>query len=478
MLDIHVIEDPAVATVALEPVRSRLLSELVVPASAATLAARIGLARQKVNYHLHALEAHGLVRLAQERMWGGLTERLLVATAASYVVSPGAMGPVAADPNREIDRLSASYLIALGARVVREVADLVRRAKETGKRLATLAVDTEIRFRSATERAAFSHELTEAITALVSKYHDESAPGGRAHRLVVVAHPLPQQGEDEATNFQGAIMSVKKEASGRRSVQVEVEVPGTPEEVWQAIATGPGISSWFVPTEFEMRDGKPVAVTLNFGPGMDSRSEVTAWDPPRRFAAQAGGWVPGSPPIADEWSVEARGGGICVVRVVHSLFASTDDWDNQLEGTESGWPGFFRILRIYLTHFRGQRSAMMQWMPPAAGTEAEAWERLISALGLNGATAGQRWTAPAAGPALGGVVEYVSESPRHVLLRLDKPGPGVAALGAVTFGGTVMVTLSFYFYGDQAAGTVGRETSPWEAWIQEHFPAPPETGNA
>ena len=113
-------------------------------------------------------------------------------------------------------------------------------------------------------------------------------------------------------------MSVKKEASGRRSVQVEVEVPGTPEEVWQAIATGPGISSWFVPTEFEERDGKPVAVKLNFGPGMESRSVVTAWDPPRMFAAEAPGWAPGSPPIADEWSVEVRGGGICVVRVVHT----------------------------------------------------------------------------------------------------------------------------------------------------------------
>lgn len=193
MLDIHVIDDPGTATVALEPVRSRLLSELATPASSATLAKRVGLARQKVNYHLHALEAHGLVRLAEERKWGGLTERLLVATASSYVVSPGALGPVAADPNREIDRLSASYLIALGARVVREVADLVRRATEAGKRLATLAVDTEVRFRSAADRAAFSAELAEAVARLVAKYHDESAPGGRAHRLVVMAHPLLQK---------------------------------------------------------------------------------------------------------------------------------------------------------------------------------------------------------------------------------------------------------------------------------------------
>ncbi len=197
MLDIQVIDDPAAATVALEPTRSRLLSELVAPASAATLATRVGLARQKVNYHLRALEAHGLVRLAQERKWGGLTERLLVATAASYVVSPSALGPAAVDPDRDVDRLSASYLIALGARVVREVGDLVRRATATGKRLATLAVDTEVRFRSPTDRAAFTRELAEAVATLVSKYHDASGRGGRAHRLVVVAHPLPQKSEPE-----------------------------------------------------------------------------------------------------------------------------------------------------------------------------------------------------------------------------------------------------------------------------------------
>src|SRR6202050_1976019 len=117
MLDIQVIDDPAAAAVALEPTRSSSRSERAVPASAATLATRVGLARQKVNYHLHALEAHGLVRLAEERKWGGLTERLLVATAASYVVSPSALGLVAVDPSRQGARLSASYLIALGARV-------------------------------------------------------------------------------------------------------------------------------------------------------------------------------------------------------------------------------------------------------------------------------------------------------------------------------------------------------------------------
>jgi DNA-binding transcriptional ArsR family regulator len=190
MLAVEVIGDPAAAVVALEPVRSRLLSELAEPASAATLAARLGMARQKINYHLRALELHRLVRVAEKRQWGGLTERLLVASAASYIVSPSALGPAAADPGRTADRFSASYLIALAARIVREVKDLLDRAKEMNKRLPTLAVDTVIRFRSPADRAAFSEELTGAVTKLVSRYHDASVAGGRTHRLVIVAHPL------------------------------------------------------------------------------------------------------------------------------------------------------------------------------------------------------------------------------------------------------------------------------------------------
>lgn len=200
MLAVEVIEDPAAAVVALEPVRSRLLSELREPASAATLSARMGIARQKINYHLRALEEHRLVEVAEKRQWGGLTERLLVATAGSYIVSPAAMGPVAADPERRTDRLSASYLIALAARVVREVKALLGRSEELEKRLPTLSVDAVVRFRSPADRAAFTTELTEAVTRLVARYHDESAPGGRAHRLVVLAHPLPHKSESKESS--------------------------------------------------------------------------------------------------------------------------------------------------------------------------------------------------------------------------------------------------------------------------------------
>jgi DNA-binding transcriptional ArsR family regulator len=190
MLDVEVIDDQAAAVVALDPVRARLLAELAEPASAAALAERVGLARQKVNYHLRTLEAHGLVRVAEERRWGGLTERRLVASAASYIVSPSALGRAATDPGRTADRLSASYLIALAGRVVREVGELLRLSRQARKHLATLSIDTEIRFRSAADRAAFSNELTRAVTSLVARYHDESAPDGRPHRLVIVAHPM------------------------------------------------------------------------------------------------------------------------------------------------------------------------------------------------------------------------------------------------------------------------------------------------
>src|SRR5262245_59312593 len=140
-------------------------------------------------------------------------------------------------------------------------------------------------------------------------------------------------------------MPVKKDPTGRRSVEAEVEVPGSPEEVWKAIATGPGISSWFVPSTVEERVGG--AATASFGPGMDSVGTIKTWDPPHRYAIET---VEGPGAIATEWIVEARSGGTCVVRVVHSWFASTDEWDNQFEGHTYGWQAFFRNLRLYLTH--------------------------------------------------------------------------------------------------------------------------------
>lgn len=191
MLDVAVIDDPACAIAALDPIKAQLLAELSEPASAAALAARVGLARQKVNYHLRALEDLKLVEPAEERRWGGLTERLMIASAASYVVSPAALGAIGADPERSNDRLSASYLIALAARIVREVGALWRGARRSHKRLATLSIDTVIRFKSPADRAGFTNDLARAVTTLAARYHDERAPRGRPHRLIVASYPAP-----------------------------------------------------------------------------------------------------------------------------------------------------------------------------------------------------------------------------------------------------------------------------------------------
>jgi DNA-binding transcriptional ArsR family regulator len=189
MFDVAVIEDAAAAEVSLDPVRARLLAELAEPASASALAGRVGLTRQKINYHLRSLERHGLVELVEERRKGNMTERVLRATAASYVISPTALAAVAPDPDRAPDQRSARWLLALSARLVREVGELIAGAAAARKGVATYAIDTEIRFASAADRAAFADELGRAVAALAAGYHDGAAPRGRPHRLIVALHP-------------------------------------------------------------------------------------------------------------------------------------------------------------------------------------------------------------------------------------------------------------------------------------------------
>ena len=189
MLDVDVIDDPAAAEASLDPVRARLLAALARPASASSLATGAGLTRQKANYHLRELERHGLIELVEERRRGNCTERVMQATAASYVISPTALASVAPDPGRAPDQLSARWLLALAGRLVQEVGELIGAARQAGQPLATYAVDSEIRFASAADRAAFAAELSGALGELVARYHDEHSEGGREHRLVIGLHP-------------------------------------------------------------------------------------------------------------------------------------------------------------------------------------------------------------------------------------------------------------------------------------------------
>ncbi len=193
MFDVAVIEDPAAAEVSLDPIRAKLLAALAEPESATTLAGRVGLPRQKVNYHLRALEQHGLVELVEERRKGNVTERVLRATASSYVISPSALAAVAPDPERAPDRLSARWLLALAARLVRDVGSLLAGGEKARKRVATFGIDGEVRFASAADRSAFAEELATAVAGLVGTSHDEAADGGRRHRVIVAIHPTVER---------------------------------------------------------------------------------------------------------------------------------------------------------------------------------------------------------------------------------------------------------------------------------------------
>ncbi len=265
-------------------------------------------------------------------------------------------------------------------------------------------------------------------------------------------------------------MPLRIDPDGRRSVAVEVEVPGTAEEVWREIATGPGISSWFVPTKVEEREGG--ALTSSFGPGMDSQATVTSWDPPHRFAAESRDDMgPNDPTIATEWIVEARAGGTCIVRVVHSWFTSRDKWDHQFEIATYGWQGFFRILRLRLAHFAGWPCSAFQAMGAAAGSVGESWAALTGTLGIEAPQLGGRITTGAGAPPLGGTVERIGPDQfPELLVRLDPPGPGIAHLFAMPMGRQVILSVRLFLYGEEAASAAAAEEPRWRRWLAERFP--------
>jgi uncharacterized protein YndB with AHSA1/START domain len=263
-------------------------------------------------------------------------------------------------------------------------------------------------------------------------------------------------------------MPVRKDPSGQRSVEAEVEVPGTPEEVWAAIATGPGMSAWFVPSTSEERAGG--VTTNNFGPGMESVATIKTWNPPQSFVAEI---EEGPGTVATEWTVEARAGGTCVVRVVHRWFASTDDWDEQFEGHTYGWLAFFRILRLYLTHFPGQQSSAFQLAAFSQAPPLETWRSLMDALVLDEQS---RQVASAPGtPVLSGTVERIGdEAHPELLLRLERPAPGLAHMFVMPLGEQVMLSIRFYLYGDLGAAAAAEAESDWTNWLAKQFPR--ETG--
>ena len=189
---LDVIRSPASAVAALDPQRQQLLLHLREPNSASGLARRLRLPRQRVNYHLRVLEQAGLVELVEERRKGNCMERVVRATAQAFIISPEALGELAPTADAAADRLSSAYLIAAAGRAIRDVAVLDERAREEGKRIATLTLETEIRFANAESRARFAEELADAVARIAAKHHSDKAPGGRRFRLLAAVHPVPR----------------------------------------------------------------------------------------------------------------------------------------------------------------------------------------------------------------------------------------------------------------------------------------------
>ena len=265
-------------------------------------------------------------------------------------------------------------------------------------------------------------------------------------------------------------MGVIVEASGRRSVRVEVEVPGTVEEAWRAIATPEGISSWFVPADFGTgEDGRPERLSFYFGPGMKSGAKVESWDPPRGFRSESSDFVEEGAPVTTEWRVEEAAGGGCAVRVEHSLYIDSDERDAHLLGVEAGWPAFFRILQMYMTHFRGQSCALME-LHGTAASDDPAWEKLANGLGFGGGKVGEHYAALADAPRLAGTLDYAPDD-TEALLRLDEPTSGAAHLYAMPAEAIQIISVRIYLYGEDAAEVVAHEQPGWQAWMEARFPS-------
>ena len=266
-------------------------------------------------------------------------------------------------------------------------------------------------------------------------------------------------------------MSTKVDPNGRRWVRVEVETPGSVEELWQAISTDAGLSAWFTRSIFEIgAEGQPERLIVHFGPGISSAATLTAWDPPRGFSVTSDEFIPGGPEVATDWKIEEGAGNTCLLSVEHSLFVESDEYDSHIEGTEAGWPAFFRILQIYMTHHRGQPCTLLELLG-ATSEGSQAWEKTAASLGFAAAKPGERFSAPAGGLNFAGFVDTLPDE-TEIILHIDKPTSGVAHLFVWPLDEKILLSLRFYLYGEDAAEVVANEEPRWRAWMEDNFPNP------
>lgn len=252
------------------------------------------------------------------------------------------------------------------------------------------------------------------------------------------------------------------ETPATRSIEMEIEVAGTPEEVWQAIATGPGITSWYVPHEVEEREGGHAVASFGPEPEMQAPGRVAAWDPPRRIVFDGGADDEG---MAFEWLVEAKDGGTCVVRLVNSGFLVGEEWDDHYDGMTEGWGIFLFNLQLHMEHFRGRAATASLPLGTWPGPRDEAWQRLTAHLGIEAQPReGDRLDITVDGlPHLAGAV--VAATPHRISLLVDEPAPGTAFVAAEGRGEQVEVSVWTYLYGEEGVRATERDEPVWRRFL-------------
>lgn len=254
-----------------------------------------------------------------------------------------------------------------------------------------------------------------------------------------------------------------------RVIDLSIEVPGTPEEVWRAVATGPGISSWYVPHRVEERAGGAARASFGPGPEMQVDGRVAVWEPPHRIVFDDGQDAGG---LAFEWLVEARDAGSCVVRLVNTGFGDGGAWDDQYDALQEGWKLFLLNLRLHLEHFRGREAAAALPIGMWPGDPTTAWATLTGALGVPATVAaGDRLDLDGGGGArlAGTVVEVVD---RRLALLLDGPAPGTAFVAAEGHGPSCGLSVWAYLYGDDRDALAAEVGTAWQRWLDAQIPAP------
>jgi uncharacterized protein YndB with AHSA1/START domain len=254
-----------------------------------------------------------------------------------------------------------------------------------------------------------------------------------------------------------------------RAIDLSIQVPGTPEEVWRAIATGPGISSWYVPHHVEEQAGGAARASFGPGPEMQVDGRVAAWEPPHRIVFDDGEGAGG---LAFEWLVQARDGGSCVVRLVNTGFGDGGEWDDQYDALQEGWKLFLLNLRLHLEHFRGREAASALPVGMWPGDPQTAWDTLTGALGVPSTlAAGDRIDLDGGdGAHLAGTVVDVAE--RRLVLLLDEPAPGTGFVVAEGHGPGCGLSVWAYLYGDDRDTLAADLGAAWQRWLNAQTPAP------